>query len=241
MKSRPTEEGQRHRRDCWTAFRAPCPRWWRRSRSPRAPRERGFDWENIEQVFDKLRRRIGRAGRGSRSEAPARRDSKTRSGDLLFVIVNLARFLKVDPEQALRRTNAKFRRRFAHVEAGLSRRRARPLREATIEEMEALWQDAKRQKWMIEVRPLTQLAEFADAVRPAEDHLGIRRHRTAAGAPVCHGEQDRRPSLRRFRRRSHGRLLPGHSGHQAGRKDLPAQPHARRAGGISRSRASAAC
>ncbi|MGA3205044.1 MAG: MazG nucleotide pyrophosphohydrolase domain-containing protein, partial [Bryobacteraceae bacterium] len=61
-------------------------------------------------------------------------------GDMLFVIVNIARFLKVDPEQALRRTNAKFRRRFGFVEQGLGK----PLQDATIVEMEALWQDAKR-------------------------------------------------------------------------------------------------
>jgi ATP diphosphatase len=66
-------------------------------------------------------------------------------GDLLFVIVNLARFLKVDPEQALRGTNAKFRRRFAHVEEGIEAS-GKTLREATMEEMESLWQDAKRLK-----------------------------------------------------------------------------------------------
>ena len=61
---------------------------------------------------------------------------------MLFVIVNLARFLKVDPEQALRRTNAKFRRRFGYVEEGL-RARGKAPQDATIEEMEALWQDAE--------------------------------------------------------------------------------------------------
>ena len=53
----------------------------------------------------------GRAPLGSQSEL------ENEVGDLLFVLVNLARFLKVDPEQALRRTNAKFRKRFAHVES----------------------------------------------------------------------------------------------------------------------------
>jgi uncharacterized protein YabN with tetrapyrrole methylase and pyrophosphatase domain len=61
-------------------------------------------------------------------------------GDLLFVVINIARFLKVDPEQALRKTNNKFRRRFAHVEDGLGK----PVKEASIAEMEALWQEAKR-------------------------------------------------------------------------------------------------
>jgi len=58
-------------------------------------------------------------------------------GDLLFVLVNLARFFKVDPEQALRKTNSKFRKRFAHVEKNAK------LPGATIAEMEALWQEAK--------------------------------------------------------------------------------------------------
>ncbi len=96
----------------------------------------GFDWENAEQVLDKLDEELdeldeARAG-GSREELEGE------IGDLLFVLVNLARFVKVDPEQALRKTNAKFRKRFAHVEAGTK------LPGATIEEMEALWQEAKR-------------------------------------------------------------------------------------------------
>jgi MazG family protein len=96
----------------------------------------GFDWENAEQVLEKLDEELdelaaARAG-GSREELEGE------VGDLLFVIVNLARFLKVDPEQALRKTNAKFRKRFAHVEAGAK------LPGASIAEMEALWQEAKR-------------------------------------------------------------------------------------------------
>jgi uncharacterized protein YabN with tetrapyrrole methylase and pyrophosphatase domain len=61
-------------------------------------------------------------------------------GDLLFVLVNLARFHKVDPEQALRKTNAKFRKRFAFVESHAA------LPGATLAEMEALWQEAKAQE-----------------------------------------------------------------------------------------------
>jgi len=68
----------------------------------------------------------------------------SRPGDLLFVIVNLARFVKVDPEQALRKTNAKFRKRFAHVEQGIAGR-GKQFAETSIDEMEELWQEAKRQ------------------------------------------------------------------------------------------------
>ena len=64
-------------------------------------------------------------------------------GDLLFVIVNLARFVKVDPEQALRRTSAKFRQRFAHIERRLGQQ-GRQVSGTSIEELEALWQEAKQ-------------------------------------------------------------------------------------------------
>jgi uncharacterized protein YabN with tetrapyrrole methylase and pyrophosphatase domain len=59
------------------------------------------------------------------------------------VLVNLARFVKVDPEQALRRTNAKFRRRFAYIEEKLAERGRKP-EDSNIAEMEALWQEAKQ-------------------------------------------------------------------------------------------------
>lgn len=105
----------------------------------------GFDWENVDQVFDKLQEELGELD-AARAGVPGDEAAiEDEIGDLLFVIVNLARFLKVDPEQALRKTNAKFRRRFAHVEAGLSAQGKTP-RQASIEEMESLWQEAKRQK-----------------------------------------------------------------------------------------------
>ena len=122
------------------------------SRAARA----GFDWENIEQVFDKLREELGElheARAYSAHESEARKSAAQENGalervedelgDLLFVVVNIARFLKVDPEQALRRTNAKFRRRFAHVEAGVEAQ-GKTLPEAGIAAMEALWQAAKQ-------------------------------------------------------------------------------------------------
>ena len=61
---------------------------------------------------------------------------------MLFVLVNLARFVKVDPEQALRKTNAKFRRRFGYIERKLGKRGRSP-EEATLAEMDALWEEAK--------------------------------------------------------------------------------------------------
>ena len=98
----------------------------------------GFDWENVDQVFDKLNEELVEL-----KSTVSQDEREDELGDLLFVIVNIARFLKVDPEQALRRTNAKFRRRFSHVEEGLAAEGKSP-QDATIVEMEALWQAAKK-------------------------------------------------------------------------------------------------
>ena len=99
----------------------------------------GFDWPNVDEVFGKLREELNELDDALRNGSQEAVEGEI--GDLLFVMVNIARFLKVDPEQALRKTNAKFRRRFAHIENGLGK----PLKEATLDEMESLWQEAKRQ------------------------------------------------------------------------------------------------
>ncbi len=101
----------------------------------------GFDWENPEQVIEKLHEELAEFEEARReASAPALEDEL---GDLLFVLVNLARFVKVDPEQALRRTNAKFRQRFGYIERKLGER-GKSLQDAGIAEMEELWQEAKR-------------------------------------------------------------------------------------------------
>lgn len=103
----------------------------------------GFDWPDISGVFDKIREEISELEKAR--ERPSREEMEGEIGDLLFTVVNAARFLGVDPEQALRRTNAKFRERFAQVESGLAGR-GRGFHETTIEEMEELWQQAKRKE-----------------------------------------------------------------------------------------------
>lgn len=103
----------------------------------------GFDWQNIADVKAKLEEEIAEFEAALDEKSPDRIEDEV--GDLLFTIVNLARFAKVDPEQALRRTNAKFRTRFAHVEKRLSEQN-KDMRTQTIEELEALWQEAKTRK-----------------------------------------------------------------------------------------------
>jgi MazG family protein len=100
----------------------------------------GFDWETTEQVIEKLDEELAELAEARRQASPAELENEI--GDLLFVLVNLARFVKVDPEQALRKTNAKFRERFAHIERGLAGRGMK-MQDASIAEMEELWQQAK--------------------------------------------------------------------------------------------------
>jgi MazG family protein len=100
----------------------------------------GFDWENAGQVIEKLHEELAELAEARRTAVQEELEGEL--GDLLFVVVNLARFVKVDPEQALRRTNAKFRERFGYIERALAEKGKSP-RDSNIQEMEALWQQAK--------------------------------------------------------------------------------------------------
>ena len=102
----------------------------------------GFDWEKPEHVLDKLTEELAEFDAARRTGSPAEMEDEL--GDLLFVIVNLARFVKVDPEQALRRTNAKFRARFGYIEQRLAEQ-GRKVTGTPLEELEELWQEAKKQ------------------------------------------------------------------------------------------------
>ncbi|HJT90065.1 MAG TPA: nucleoside triphosphate pyrophosphohydrolase [Bryobacteraceae bacterium] len=101
----------------------------------------GFDWATAEQVIEKLHEELAELDQARRNASQP--ELLDEIGDLLFVLVNLARFVKVDPEQALRGTNAKFRARFGYIEQKLAER-GKKLQDATLDEMEALWQEAKR-------------------------------------------------------------------------------------------------
>ena len=101
----------------------------------------GFDWNDIRVVLDKV---VEESREVAEAVAAGEMDGvEDEIGDILFVAVNLARHAGVDPETALRRTNAKFEKRFAHIEAELARRGMSPA-EASLEEMDALWNEAKK-------------------------------------------------------------------------------------------------
>ncbi|MGU9982016.1 nucleoside triphosphate pyrophosphohydrolase [Phreatobacter sp. HK31-P] len=104
----------------------------------------GFDWNDVDAVLAKIveeAQEIVEARRNGASQA----DIAGEVGDLLFAAVNLARHLDVDPEDALRGTNAKFERRFAAIEAALAVEGRGPA-DASLEEMDALWNEAKRRE-----------------------------------------------------------------------------------------------
>jgi XTP/dITP diphosphohydrolase len=101
----------------------------------------GFDWEKREDVWDKVKEELAEV------EAELRRgdrvDEEKEFGDLLFSIVNAARLYGVRPDNALERTNRKFIARFNYIEAR-AKEQGRHLREMTLQEMDALWNEAKR-------------------------------------------------------------------------------------------------
>jgi nucleoside triphosphate diphosphatase len=97
----------------------------------------GFDWNDAHLVLDKIAEEAREV-----LDATTQDEREEEIGDLLFVVANLARHLKVDPEAALRGANAKFTRRFRHIETSLAARGVK-LSDASLEEMEALWQEAK--------------------------------------------------------------------------------------------------
>ncbi|MDQ2092562.1 nucleoside triphosphate pyrophosphohydrolase [Rhodalgimonas zhirmunskyi] len=103
----------------------------------------GFDWPSTDQVLDKIEEEA-RELHEARTEL-TQTEIEEELGDLLFVIANLARHLDVDPEAALRAANAKFTRRFERIEALLAARGKTP-HMSNLEEMDALWDQAKREE-----------------------------------------------------------------------------------------------
>jgi len=97
----------------------------------------GFDWPSVDNVYDKIAEEVAEF-----REAPDEKKAEE-YGDLLFAIANVARHLGIDPEAALRGANAKFERRFAHIESRLKEAGKEP-KDSDLAEMDGLWDEAKR-------------------------------------------------------------------------------------------------
>lgn len=104
--------------------------------------EVGFDWPNLAQVLSKLQEELGEFWSELKTDADKGR-LEEELGDILFVLANVARHLKIDPEAALRGCNAKFERRFGMIEKALAAVGKTP-GQSNLEEMDALWNEAKR-------------------------------------------------------------------------------------------------
>lgn len=101
----------------------------------------GFDWPKPEEVIEKLQEEISEFQEAQKSKSKSKVEEEF--GDILFSIINYARFIDVNPEQALQKTNQKFMQRFAIMEE-LTTEKKQKFQDLTLEQMEALWQKAKQ-------------------------------------------------------------------------------------------------
>jgi MazG family protein len=114
-----------------------------------------FDWPDVSGVLEKLDEEVSELKEAVASPSPDPKEISDEVGDLLFVAVNVARLLGVDPESALKASNRKFRRRFRHIEDRLKERGLKPA-DSNHVEMDALWDEAKekeRDRSHLDIRP----------------------------------------------------------------------------------------
>lgn len=104
----------------------------------------GFEWPSVDGALDKLDEELGELRKALR-EGASREEVAQELGDVLFCVVNACRYLSIDPEATLRDANAKFERRFGYVERRLGEQGRTP-QQATLEEMDALWDEGKRKE-----------------------------------------------------------------------------------------------
>jgi XTP/dITP diphosphohydrolase len=101
-----------------------------------------FQWENTAQVWEKVHEEIDELQEQLNKEEPVRSDVEDEFGDLLFALVNLSRYIGVDPENSLERTNKKFIRRFTYIEEQ-AMKSGKKLKDMSLQEMDGLWNEAK--------------------------------------------------------------------------------------------------
>lgn len=101
----------------------------------------GFEWEHKDQVWEKVLEELDELKSEAESQAPINR-LEDEFGDLLFALINYARYIGVNPEDALERTNRKFKKRFSHIE-NVAAKEGKKLHEMSLDEMDGLWNQAK--------------------------------------------------------------------------------------------------
>ena len=137
------EKGKAGRKSVLDGIPSYLPSLLRSQKLQKKAANHGFDWDKISSVFDKLDEEVAEFKKAILSGK--KKDTKEELGDILFVLVNIAKFNKLDAEEALRATNNKFIKRFQHIEAEVAKR-GKTLKETPLEELEQYWQNAKSYK-----------------------------------------------------------------------------------------------
>jgi uncharacterized protein YabN with tetrapyrrole methylase and pyrophosphatase domain len=138
MKSQRKEEGS-----ILEGVRKDSPSLLRAYQLTRIASRAGFDWPNLAEVLKKWDEEMEEFREALSLRNP--REIREELGDLLFVLANIARFLRINPEEALRRTLEKFTKRFQYIETAL-RKKGKSLRQSNLVEMDQLWEEAKKKK-----------------------------------------------------------------------------------------------
>ena len=134
------EKGKANQKSILESVPKCLPSLLRAQKLQKKARKEGFDWNQIGDVFNKLDEEIAEF-----KEAVLKSENSSiegELGDILFVLVNIAKFKKIDAEEALRMTNNKFIKRFQYIEQAVAKK-GRTLKETSLEEMEHFWQEAK--------------------------------------------------------------------------------------------------
>ena len=137
------EKGKAGRKSVLDGIPSYLPSLLRSQKLQKKAANHGFDWDKISSVFDKLDEEVAEFKKAILSGK--KKDMKEELGDILFVLVNIAKFNKIDAEEALRATNNKFIKRFQYIEAEVAKR-GKTLKETPLEELEQYWQNAKSYK-----------------------------------------------------------------------------------------------
>ncbi len=138
------ERAERHQNGILSGIAKALPATTRAYKLQNRAADVGFDWDKPDLVLDKIVEESAEL-RAEIAQSTHIAEREDEMGDLLFACVNLARKLNIDPEKALKRTNAKFERRFSYIEESLKQKK-QPFEQTSLEEMESLWTEAKKKE-----------------------------------------------------------------------------------------------
>ena len=134
-------KSKQHPLHCWMPCRKHCLLLQKRP-SFRKSRKTGFDWDDVQDIWDKVNEELKEFSAEASAESADEISLKAEFGDVLFALVNIGRYYKIEPEEALAMTNDKFRRRFAYIEKEAAAK-GLELTAMSLEEMDKLWDEAK--------------------------------------------------------------------------------------------------